>query len=263
MSAIRTHSSVLALVVAAGITLTACDGQDSPARAYCDAGGCYTCDFLGTCQRIPNDPCTSDTACEADSQCTTIGCAKRCARNADCAGKERCQAGLCIPEGFSGVKPVTSPPPSCSKDAECDEQSYCRSGKCVERCTSDDGCAPGQVCSPCGKCQARELPATCGEVPSFCSAKTSCGSDKTCILGRCHFQCQSSGECPVGQTCLDQICKDDPDPGQDAECKLDLECASGVCINGTCHPDCTATTQCDPRSVCRMGICQPDYAPAR
>ena len=83
---------------------------------------------------------------------------------------------------------------------------------------------------------------------------------KTCQSSRCHFTCTSSNHCPVGQVCgVQGFCKDDPDPGKNAECSLDLDCTDGICVNGYCHLSCSATSQCGDRELCLMGACQPDY----
>jgi len=256
--------TVILLASTLGLFLGGCcaDMYAGPSRAYCDDSGCYKCGPESNCWPIPNQRCTKDKDCPTGDKCTNIGCAKPCKKNSDCGGENVCTGGYCAPPGFNNVKPV-APPVKCTKDSQCTPESYCKSGTCAPRCKSDDQCSPGTVCAPCGKCQPKGVPATCGAVPNYCSASVKCNTGKTCIKGRCHFTCTSSKTCPVGQTCSGGACKDDPDPGATRQCSLDLHCQNGVCINGYCHACCNNSSECGTKELCLMGICQPDYYPTK
>ena len=262
-STIFSSSLLMAVFGLAGLTVGCAPMThvDKSGRSYCDANGCYTCDDEGTCTPVRNQKCDKDADCKGGLVCTNIGCAKPCAKDSQCAKGEACITGHCAPKGFSKTYPV-GPSNACTKDSQCSSDTFCRAGACVPRCKSDDECGPNKVCTLCGKCQAKNVPATCGTQPTFCSAKAPCGGGKTCISARCHYTCNSSNSCPVGQTCQKGVCKDDPNP-QVPECALDMDCGAGACINGYCHQACTNSEQCDKVSVCQMGICQPNYYPVQ
>jgi hypothetical protein len=231
------------------------------ATAYCDDSGCYECDGDKKCWPVRNPKCARDTDCEPNSVCTNIGCSKACSSSTDCNESEACVTGYCAPNGFSKVTPFTAPT-VCTDDAGCKSDEFCNNGSCALRCKSDDDCGPNSVCTPCGKCQAKDVPATCGAQPIFCSDSIPCGAGKTCLKNRCHVQCKEATICPVGQICSSGLCLDDPSPAT-PQCFLNLECPDGVCINGYCHSKCTISEECSQYSLCTMGVCQPDYNPVK
>lgn len=152
-------------------------------------------------------------------------------------------------------------PSSCATDSQCGPSNHCDQGKCVANCKSDDQCASGQVCAPCGKCQAATAPAVCGATINWCGVDMDCGSLKKCLSGKCHYRCSLSSQCSVGQVCASNVCIDDPSPVH-PQCRLNSECSNGLCINGFCHNRCETTTQCGAKMVCMLEVCQPDYSPA-
>lgn len=256
------HRSLKALLTLLALSLCACAGEEAENRAYCDDTGCYTCDGPDACSPLPNQRCAADSECKTGQRCTTIGCAAACKADSDCQDPEVCVSGYCAPDGFNAVKPY-QPSKSCTNDSQCAKDQFCQQNqkKCIPRCKSDDDCSPGSVCTSCGKCQSKTLPATCGEVPVYCSAAASCGKGKVCVSGRCHFTCTQTVQCPLGQMCTKGRCLDDPKPAA-PDCVLDLDCVTGSCINGTCHPACTSSATCGQGELCQMGLCQPDYFPA-
>ncbi len=238
-----------------------CTERNPRAAAYCDNQGCYQCDVEKNCWPVDNQKCSSDAQCASGTQCTTIGCAHPCKADADCGGGDLCITGFCAPSGFGTVSPYV-PPAACSNDSGCKAEEFCNGGQCVPRCKSDDDCGPDSVCTACGKCEPKGVPATCGTTPSFCSDTTACGSGKTCIKNRCHLQCTSSAACAVGQVCSSGLCVDDPNPAA-PECVVSLDCSGGACINGYCHAACTTSAECGTGALCQVGVCQPDYHPAQ
>ncbi len=246
---------------ALALVLSGCTSPNPQFRAYCDNTGCFTCSEDGVCSAVPNTPCAAANTCPTDQVCTTIGCAVPCEDDNICGEGLSCVMGYCIPGVFDKVKPIEDST-TCSKDEDCSADMYCEKGTCISRCKSDDECAPGLVCVACGKCQKPSVPATCGEVPSYCSADTSCGAGKECVSGRCHFNCDGKTSCPVGQICAHGLCKDDPAPTS-PECVLDLHCESGSCINGYCHLACANSGECASQELCLVGVCQPNYHPAK
>ncbi len=259
--AIRTH---LMLVIAGLLALgaTGCPDSHHGTSAYCDDSGCFECDAEKNCWPVNNPRCSGDSACEPGSVCTTIGCARPCKTSDECSGDDACVTGYCAPPSFTKIDKLT-PPAACESDANCKPDELCDDGKCIPRCTSDDDCGPDSVCAPCGKCQPKGTPPTCGASQIFCSETIPCGNGKTCLSSRCHLQCSGAGAvCPIGQVCSAGLCIDDPAPAK-PECLLDTQCGGGICINGYCHGACATSIQCGAGALCQMGICQPDYTPAK
>ena len=246
----------------AALIVSGCTTENHNAGyGYCDETGCYQCDLGDNCWAIPNERCSMAADC-ATGACTSIGCAADCASDTECADGESCVDGFCAPWGFTKVTPLI-PPTSCTADTDCQADQFCEtdSGVCKAKCTSDEECGPGMVCSACGKCQPKGTPATCGTVPTFCSDAVPCGAGKSCQQGRCHFQCTATDSCPVGQVCAAGLCTDDPSPTV-PQCALDLDCGDGSCINGYCHISCKTSGDCGAKNVCQMSVCQPDYSAA-
>lgn len=242
------------------VAATGCPSDRNRAQTgYCDDSGCYQCDGDKSCWPVPNARCSTDADCSGGTRCTSIGCALPCVTDVACADGEQCVTGFCSPEGFPKVTPYT-PPTGCEADTDCESDEYCKGGTCVPRCKSDDDCGPDSVCAPCGKCQPKGVPATCGAQPMFCSDSVPCGSGKQCVNNACHLQCSDGATCPVGQICESGICTDDPNPAKPA-CVLDLDCAGGICINGYCHDQCKTSAECGTGALCQMSVCQPDYNP--
>jgi len=262
----RQNRTIIMMALMTGIVAfaTGCpsDHRHSGVSGYCDDSGCYECDLDKHCWPIPNPKCSSDADCTGGSMCTNIGCTWACVADSDCADNESCVTGYCAPSGFIKVTPYV-PPTTCASDSDCKADELCSAGSCIAKCISDDDCGPDNVCTACGKCEPKGVPATCGEVPMYCSEDVSCGNGKTCVKNRCHAQCTTSTSCPIGQICDGGICLDDPAPAK-PECVFDLDCADGgSCINGYCHAQCKTSAECGQGALCQMGVCQPDYTPAK
>ncbi|MCC6751197.1 MAG: hypothetical protein IT371_26330 [Deltaproteobacteria bacterium] len=258
----KTSGASIGMVLA--LAVSGCElSHDAVARGYCDPSGCYQCDRHDSCWTVPVPPCTAEASCAEGASCTQLGCLSGCLGGGSCGDGTACVDGLCVPAGFERARPI-APAQRCSDDGGCAKEQYCgEAGRCVDRCRSDEQCGPGMVCQPwCGKCQPKGVPATCGSARVYCAGESSCGTGKTCVSGRCHFQCGLASEaCPVGQTCQGGTCADDVAP-RSPQCALDLHCGGGQCINGYCHASCTQRESCGARALCNLGVCQPDYHPA-
>jgi hypothetical protein len=260
------RSRVLVPLFALLILLGGCTGNNPlyDARVYCDDSGCYRC-AAGTtnCEALAKWSCTSDQDCGGKGIiCTNVGCTNTCGGDNDCADGWTCVGGYCSPDAALRPTPYL-PSATCTEDAQCRADQYCNreQARCSDKCKSDDQCAPGTVCAECGKCQPKDLPATCGQAKVYCSETVACGEGKSCVQGRCHFQCEGTGPCPVGQLCSEGLCKDDPAPAA-PECALNLQCENGTCVNGYCHAVCESSAECGFGALCLIGICQPDYQPS-
>ena len=260
-----------------------CSGGSAFSR-YCDDTGCYACEGDGNCYPDNLPPCTTDAACEADSVCTTMGCARRCTDDSECRdGEYCCDYGYCAPKDGDLPAPIPTSSActadSCADDERCDE-----TGHCVPRCASDADCADGQACSTAtGECLDKgEEPTdtiyckTTSECPegliciggcchiapeaqSYCQDSSVCGDGRTCLNEECHAICEDSSTCPTGQVCADGACIDDPAPANPA-CVFDVDCAGGqTCINAYCHDLCEDGDACGTGESCQAGVCRADY----
>ena len=188
-----------------------------------------------------------------------------CLTNTDCGDENmRCEDGACIPLTV------------CLDDEDCDDDTYCHRGQCRPFCEVDDDCRGEQTCEE-GRCVAEAEDVACTSTEQcepcesciygvctvseyFCDDDGDCGIDKLCRNGFCTYECDALSDCPRGQSCIDQVCLDDPP--LTGECVFNDECDQGfVCINARCHIVCETHSECGSRQMCDHGICQPDRRP--
>jgi len=270
-----------------------CDGQVDEGNA-CHPPGCVFHQEI--CDNRDNDcdestdedvtrPCGSDTgACEP--------------------GHQLCQAGFWLEECHDAVGPVDELCDGADNDCDgyvdghtrqCGEgMGKCGDGRqiCVngewgecqgagepseEVCNGiDDDCdgeADEGVRNRCGDCGA-DPAEVCNSVDDDCDHRIDddarCPEGFTCVFGECAKPC-FYGECPLGQTCVDDVCMADPcrlkrcepgelcspasglceDPCAAVDCEDGEACRMGECVEPSCRD-----TGCDPGEVCREGICE-------
>ena len=228
--------------------------EHNSGEMYCDDSGCFQCSYEGECWRT--QACSADEECPDGFTCTEVGCMLECELSGEC---------LSPIYHLDDPDPINIPDPSpknCEDDEGCDVDHFCDEGVCTPRCQSDDDCGSDMLCSSCGKCQPKGIPATCGASQIFCTEGISCGPGKTCLNNRCHYECADSSTCGVGQICSEGLCIDDPAPAT-PECILNYDCQNGTCINGFCHAQCEQSFQCGSESLCIMSVCQADYNPVQ
>lgn len=172
------------------------------------------------------------TACDQQEQFRTY-----CARDADCPPGYRCNpdTGLCVcatdevcrPDEYCAPDGQCKPRMSCDTNLDCPEGTYCdtTTGNCIEldKCTRDDQCPPGYICSE--------------------------------TYFRCVRGCRDTGDCMLGDVCLEGECVSDRcedktfcDYGQ--LCDLD----SGTCVDDDRGPYCEP---CKPGSIADPYRCGP------
>ncbi|HWV37103.1 MAG TPA: Dickkopf N-terminal cysteine-rich domain-containing protein [Vulgatibacter sp.] len=217
-------------------------------------GGLKCNPFSGTCvAEVPG--CLRDADCGADQWCdvATRVCAPLqpfcgpCSRDEDCGTRNRCLRGE---DGrrFCGK--------SCNNAVNCPGGSSCVQGQCVpdEGCASLVPCTPDTL-QPCassadctqGKDQLCE-PATavCVARRSGCEAGFACDATFECVPG-----CLSDSTCPVGERCVNALCR------PMVRCASDGSCPAGkVCrhdpVTGfpECVPTCRSSAECPIGEVC-------------
>lgn len=100
---------------------------------------------------------------------------------------------------------------------------YGNKSTCNKSCKDDDDCPDGYcpICSE-GKCRARPY-------SKNCQSSGDCMVGENCVDGKCIKICASNKDCDEGYNCVNGSCL--------FACKNDKECDAGMsCINGYCLP---------------------------
>ncbi|HVJ94263.1 MAG TPA: hypothetical protein VM580_30955, partial [Labilithrix sp.] len=210
-------------------TCEACGGTDGPCPCEnaSDCSGGLTC-VAGACTP-PKNACKYSSECEDGKICADGQCLSSCAAT-PCSAGFVCDKGVCKPGGTGGG--------ACTTDAQCKnpEAPKCVSGACVKSCDKDEACGDGKYCNQ-GACVPDTRP------KPNCTTDNECGgtaaTPKKCLGGFCKYTCTTneycrtidnrigycakdnvcrtaaeanaacvgSGECPGGQSCIDNQCK--------------------------------------------------------
>ena len=131
----------------------------------------------------------------------------------------------------------------CVEDADCPAGFRCdtQTGLCL--CASDEVCRLDEYCAPDGICRRR----------MSCDSNLDCPDDTYCdtTTGNCIelAKCTKDEQCPLGMICSDGFFK------CMEGCRYSGDCWLGqVCIDGECAED-----RCDDNSCCEYGqICDPE-----
>jgi hypothetical protein len=97
---------------------------------------------------------------------------------------------------------------SCSTSFQCGEGLNCISARCktTDQCCLDQDCPTGQTCQDhhCAAAGAEKI-GQCGT----CSTSFQCAAGLNCIGARCKStdQCCLDQDCPAGQSCQNQQCR--------------------------------------------------------
>ncbi len=270
--------SLWAGVIVAGMTLTACGGEEE--RDPC-AG--VSCDF-GVCDSESGE-CTNEESCNLDSQCIPgYECSDgSCEALTECSGDGDCEAGVC------GDSEVCVNPDSCTENGDCLARTYCdigededegtcerdpcndktcRRGVCergTDNCISADSCTQESEIVDCVAGQKCANPddsdsGTCRGTDSFCD-NYDCGDNGVCQFGAggCTDAdtCESDSDCLEGKFCNDMgQCRPNLCVQQDVDCEGDGVCqpASGLCENAE---SCESNEDCvnNPNHLCVDNTC--------
>lgn len=112
------------------------------------------------------------------------------------------------------------PPPAvaCSADADCGVAEVCEGGSCVAGEGEGEGEGEGLLI-PCGV-EVCEDPERCATSVPICGAP-----------------CARTGDCLVGQVCLEDACIASPGCTTSAECTADTVCRGGACVEVECDAE--------------------------
>jgi hypothetical protein len=222
----RVHTSLarqFVTLLLGAVALTACGSEDEPAPVASSSqeteSGHETSVGMNETEGDACGPCASPRVCVDDEcllppECGPENCDGCCTEDDAChPGDDRAACGM------GGA--------AC---AFCSGNAACMDGACILPC--DSSC--GGCCDAEGNCLDGTSADACGENGSACE---SCGSDvcsngvcvnaqcaatcegccdgNLCRIGLSEAECGAGGEscqaCAVGQTCLDAVCKVDPE----------------------------------------------------
>ena len=173
-------------------------------------------------------------------------CLTACTTDADCAGGDTCQAGICTNLAPNGT--------ACTSNASCGS-GHCTDGVCCgsTSCGSCNSCAvvgkqgtcaplPSGAADPAGQCQA--MPASSCGTTGLCDGKGACSTypDGTaCAAPACDG---NSGKLMGAATCMKGSCK----------AGSMTSCGSYACdaTAGACKTSCASDADCAKKKTCAL-----------
>lgn len=206
--------------------------------------------------------CVLNSDCEDPLVCVFRLCHQPCAEPRDCPAGSDCQLAGDPAQLVCSLNDCRNGP--CPSGQLCGVDLHCRFA-----CTSNAGCASGQVCIE-SQCEWEGLLTDAGLPPvaGTCRTDTECAADGgVCRAGRCGPECLSDRDCPLGASCSAGLCVGGtgPDGGSatPGACRTDTECAAdgGVCRAGLCGPECLSDRDCALGASCSAGLCVAGPAP--
>ncbi len=232
-------------VTLSGATIKQCVPAERPcgSAASCVADSLAACNGVGGCSD-PSQTCdmtlmrcvATHSMCNPGQACDprTLQCVESCGLDLDgsTTGDEECQTRF-QDASFVCINNVCRPSSQCTSDNDCPLDEFCALGpssgsnvlgNCEPACTTNDQCPLGQLC---------QMNATTGRqgCQPGCVTNTDCPLTAVCQTGQCHTtdgmghqHCQVKQVCNFRQSCLNDICVNEP-----------LNCSSNAngCTNGT------------------------------
>ena len=248
------------VLVLAFVLPTACGGDDA-ADALRRAKLAEGCVINSDCGQKP-DPLI----------CAFRLCHVQCNTSADCDKDLRCVLGT-KPEHVC----LLPDEQTCKSSASCPEELACGpDGECRDKCSSDNDCVLGQICTQ-GLC-ADKVELVNGKLPSklgdggqdsappgtSCSYSSECPGNQICKSGSCVLQCLGNKDCSPGTSCVGNVCgagwpadaSADSPVQTGAPCKLNSDCTAPlICSVGSCELECKTAVDCPPGKQCIGNRC--------
>lgn len=221
----------------AGVCET-CGGSNGPCPCTTknDCSNGQAC-VAGACT-APENTCKYSSECSDNKLCADGQCLAACGDGGSCAAGFTCEKGVCkpTPGGGGGGGGGGSTGPLCSGDAQCTnpEAPNCVSGSCVKSCNDDPACGDGKYCNQ-GACVIDTRP------KPNCTSDEQCGGSATprkCLGGFCKYTCNDDQYCRtidnrIGYCAKDKVCRSASEAS--AACFGPGECPNGQsCIDNKC-----------------------------
>ncbi|XP_028157244.1 uncharacterized protein LOC114350564 isoform X7 [Ostrinia furnacalis] len=259
-----------------------CYGKSHRANCRCPAGTIgdpYT--------RCKTSECEINSDCNDDSVCINGVCLHACSaegqspcsNNAECFARNHaasCRCPAALPSGDPLTHCMKIPvigEPECRVDSDCPSKHACLRDQCREacselkpcngnaRCSVSDSipfrtllcrCPEGYLPDEAGSCKSAQLPA-----PS-CSSDQDCSDQESCVNRICRNPCNcgENAECFIRDHRPVCSCRDgfDGDPYRVCRivgCRTDSECESNeACVNGNCISPCLLNSTCGANADC-------------
>lgn len=291
-----------------------CTHGDSCATGTCvgqkcdDGNVCTTdsCDLKGNCIFTPKSAmtaCDDGSACTASSTCQDTKSGFRCVGLVKCGDTDACTYDACDHAAGQCTHTLVKGCTSCTLDGQCGPGAYCAGGICMgkkplgEPCASDLQCSQGKclddgsganaVCTLTGKPSGAfcRVDGECASGECFVNCGAGCSGLNVCT-------CKALSDCPAGEFCLVDLCKEQLLPGlpctEDAQCQPPRKCTptansgnvvsvcmydhtvplGGFCLDSNeCVTDdcfelvatcvCAKDSDCGAGNYCDLGACLP------
>ncbi|EAT34892.1 AAEL012905-PA [Aedes aegypti] len=220
-------------------------------------------DDNGQCKPIVVEGCRTDGDCPDTDRCIrgqcTLACrAEPCGINSLCESRGH-QARCACPPEYIGNPHIECTPearvPSykeCTVDSECPLDRSCFNERCINPCTRD-ACGRGAIC------HVQNHNAVCN-----CPTGYTKDRNDNCIPPSADLpKCQSNSDCTSSETCVNEICANPCNCGQNADCYVKdhypvCSCKPGYSGNaqfGCFKLGCSADSECANDKQCFNGEC--------
>lgn len=253
-----------------------CFVRNNQADCKCLSG--YRGDSRDVCRIVG---CLSNNDCPSDKRCINEQCINPCLYDNPCSPRAECHAqnhmSVCkCPAGLVGNPYIDCKPEvrhECVYDTDCSPTFACIQNKCKDPCVELVPCSLPSKCQVIPSAPVRTMVCVCPE-GYISSGSGTCKQIETVrVIG-----CIGDSDCDTEKSCINSLCRDPCNCGQNALCRIkehkpvctceqgydgnpeigcvkigcrsDDEClGSHTCINRQCVPACTAD-KCGTRAKC-------------
>lgn len=226
-------------------------------------------DSTGRCIPISRDDpeCRSDQECSDPDKCVrgtcTLACQiEQCGINALCTSTGHRAACKCAP-GYVGnpliecspipKTPLPGPALECYTNDDCSDDRLCKNDHCINPCSGEKTCGRGAFC------HAHNHRHVCTCPQGFTGNPTvACVPPTDLTVG-----CRSNVDCPLSESCINQLCISPCNCGTDAECHVNNHYAvchckpgfSGNALIGCTRIGCSSNDECANDKQCYNAEC--------
>ena len=253
-----------------------CYTRDNRAECRCPSG--YRGNPMDSCHIVG---CYSNNDCPTDKRCVNEQCVNPCIYDSDCSPRAECRAQnhmavcKCAP-GLIGNPYIDCKPEiklECIFDTDCSSSLACIDNTCKDPCIELAPCNLPSRCQVIPSAPVRTMicicpegyissgSGTCKPIESIrvigCISDSTCATDKSCINSLCRDPCNcgQNAQCRIKEHKPVCTCEQGYDGNPEIECvkigcRSDDECSGQhSCVNRQCIPVCNGDT-CGARAEC-------------